>query len=84
MKPEWVGTDDKGYKNIDMSRLPVLLVGSVQALKAENDELRERVKALEAGRRPLVSGFGEGGVGLGLMALAGAVIISRRKRSPAL
>jgi hypothetical protein len=83
VKPEWVGTDDQGFKNLNTNDLPVLLVDSVRTLKIENDELRDRVRALEAGRRPMISGFGEGGIGIGLFAIAGAVLISQRRRSAA-
>ncbi len=86
--PEWVGTDDDGFKTVDRGGLDVFLVDAVQALKrknddlkVDNDDLRQRVKALEAGRRPLVSGFGEGGIGVGLLAIACAVAITRRKPS---
>jgi endosialidase-like protein len=83
--PEWVSTDDRGYKTVNRDDLPVMLVASVQSLKAENDELRERVKALEAGRRPLTSGFGEGGVGVGvgLVLALGAYALSRRRLASA-
>jgi hypothetical protein len=80
VKPEWVGVNDDGFKTINMSHLPVMLVDGVRALKIENDDLRERVKALESGRRPMISGIGEGGIGLGLLAVAGGVVVSRRKR----
>jgi hypothetical protein len=81
VKPEWVGVNDDGFKTINMSHLPVMLVDSVRTLKMENDDLRERVKALESGRRPMISGLGEGGIGVGLVAVAGAaMLISRRKR----
>jgi hypothetical protein len=86
--PEWVGANDKGFKTVNRGGLDVMLVDAVQALKLKNDELRfdnddlhQRVKSLEAGRRPLVSGMGEGGIGLGLCAIAGALIVTRRKRS---
>ncbi len=83
MKPEWVGVDDKGFKTINTSGIEIMLVDSVRGhLKAENDDLRERVKSLEAGRRPMISGLGEGGLGIGLAAVAGAaVVITRRRRS---
>ncbi len=87
VKPEWVSVNDDGYKTIDNTRLPVMLVDSVRTLKMENDDLRlrsanqeDRIKSLEAGRRPLVSGLGEGGIGFGLCAIAGALIVTRRKR----
>jgi hypothetical protein len=56
-----------------------MLVDSVRTLKIENDELRGRVNLLEIGRRPMISGIGEGGIGLGLAALAVAVVVGRRK-----
>jgi hypothetical protein len=80
VKPEWVGVDDQGFKTLNTTRLQIMLVDSVRTLKTENDELRDRVKALEAGRRPLISGMGEGGLGIGLVAIAGALIVSRRRR----
>lgn len=79
--PEWVGANDKGFKTVDKKGLDVMLVASVQALKRENDGLRARVNSLEAGRRPMISGVGEGGIGLGLVAIAGALVITHRKRS---
>jgi hypothetical protein len=66
---------------IDPLQLAALEVESIRTLKTENDDLRERVKSLEAGRRPLISGFGEGSFGFGLMAVAGAVILTRSRRS---
>jgi hypothetical protein len=80
VKPEWVGVDDQGFKTLNTTGLQVMLVDSVRELKMENDELRERVKSLEAGRRPLISGVSQSGIGLGLLALAGAVVVARRKR----
>jgi hypothetical protein len=98
VKPEWVQVDASGFKTVDYTKYPIMLVDSVRTLKLENDalkaesnelkaeseNLRDRVKALEVGRRPMMSGFGEGGIGLGLLALAGAVVATRRKRSDAL
>jgi hypothetical protein len=81
--PDWVTEDNKGFKTITTRGIDAMLVESVRTLREQNDELRDRVKALEAGRRPLISGFGEGGVGLGLLAVAGALVATRRKRSDA-
>jgi Chaperone of endosialidase len=81
VKPEWVGVDDQGFRTLDTTKFQVLLVDSVRTLKEQNDALRERVKLLEDGRRPMISGVGEGGIGLGLLAIAGAVVVGRRKRS---
>lgn len=79
VKPEWTGVDEQGFKNVNMSDLPVLVVDSIRTLKLQNDELRERVQLLEAGRRPTLSGFGAGWIG-GLVAVAGALAVSRRRR----
>lgn len=81
--PGWVHTDEGGFKSLSMTQVEGLEVESIRTLKAENDELRERVKALESGRRPMVSGFGEGFIGLGMAAIAGAIVFTslRRKRA---
>jgi hypothetical protein len=81
--PQWVRVNESGFKNVDPDARTVLglTVEGFRELKMENNELRDRVKSLEAGRRPLVSGMGEGGLGLGLCAIAGAMIVTRRKRS---
>lgn len=77
VKPEWVGVDDQGFKTLNTTSLPVLLVDSVRTLKTENDALRartagleDRIRSLEANRRPMISGVGEGSIGLGLLAVA--------------
>lgn len=87
--PQWVDENSQGVKGIVMSPLQIsaLEVESIRTLKTENDvlqaratELEDRVKSLEAGRRPVISGFGEGGIGLGLLAVAGAIVASLRRR----
>ena len=82
--PQWVRETDKGFLNVDPDArtMVALTVEGFRELKTENDELRQRVQWLEAGRRPMISGVGEGGIGLGLLAVAGAVL-ARRKRSDA-
>ena len=45
--PEAVKTMNDGYKAVDYSRLTALLVEAVKELKAENEDLRARVVALE-------------------------------------
>jgi hypothetical protein len=84
--PQWVHETEKGFKNVDPDARTVvaLTVEAVRELKAQNDELRARVASLEAGRRPTMSRFGEGGLGLGFgVAVAGAAVVMRRKRSDA-
>jgi len=81
--PEWVGTNTEGFKTLDTRGIEgtAMLVDSIRALKFQNDELRDRVKSIEAGRRPLVSGFGEGGIGLGMVGIAGAIVLASRRRA---
>jgi hypothetical protein len=90
VRPDWVTVDDQGFKAVNLKGLEVMLVASVSTLKASNDALRaqaadlqDRVKSLEAGRRPMISGFGEGGIGLGLFAVACAIMVSQRKSGAA-
>jgi hypothetical protein len=97
VKPDWVGVDDKGFKTLNTRGLEPMLVDAVRTLKADNDALRaddgvlraklagveDRLRLLEAGRSPATSGFGGGSVGLGLLALAGAVFASRRRSGSA-
>jgi hypothetical protein len=82
--PDWVSTNEKGMKGVNYNGLFPLLVDSVKTLKSENDELRLRVKSLETTRPVATAGVnGNGLLGLGLMALAGAIVYSRRERKPA-
>jgi hypothetical protein len=90
VRPDWVTVDDQGFKAVNLKGLEVMLVASVGTLKASNDALRaqaadlqDRVKSLEAGRRPMISGFGEGGIGLGLFAVACAIMVSQRRSGAA-
>jgi hypothetical protein len=79
--PEWVGVDKAGFKTINMTGIEPMLVESIRELKTENDALKARIEALEVGRRPALSMFGGNGMlGLGMIAVAGAVVVSRRKR----
>jgi Chaperone of endosialidase len=79
--PGWVGVDQKGFKTLSVQQIEALEVESIRALKAENDDLKERVKALE-GRRPVASNAGGLELGLGGLGLAavGMVVFGRRKR----
>ena len=81
--PAWVGEDSGGYKTltIPQTEFAALEVESIRALKADNDELRARVRALETHRALLGSGMS--GLGLGLCGMAGAIIVARRRRQPA-
>jgi hypothetical protein len=80
--PEWVTTGRDGFKMISTDGLDALEVESIRTLKAENDSLKARVKALEEAGRPVIStntnglGFGIGGLALAL----GVVVVTKRKR----
>ncbi len=41
--PELVSEDEQGYKQIDYSKLPLLLLQAVKELKAENDQLKHEL-----------------------------------------
>jgi hypothetical protein len=80
--PTWVKTDADGFKALTVAQIEGLEVESIRTLKLQNDLLAERVKELESGRRPLVSGIDFNGVGFGVggVAVAGAILVSRRRR----
>ena len=78
--PEWVGVDEKGFKTLNLTGIEPMIVESLRTLKGENDALRDRVTALEARQFVAAAGLnGNGLVGLGLIALAGAIVVSRRR-----
>jgi hypothetical protein len=45
--PEWISTDSSGYKNMTVRGFEALAVEAFKQLKAENNELRARIEALE-------------------------------------
>jgi hypothetical protein len=74
---------DTDVKVVDPSAFTFMLINAVKEQQKAIDEQEARIASLEAGRRPLISGIGEGGIGLGMLAFAGAVVATRRKRSDA-
>ncbi len=46
--PQVIMQDDAGYYSVDYGRLTPLLVEAIKELKAENEELRRRITALES------------------------------------
>jgi hypothetical protein len=79
--PNWVREGNDGFKVLDYRQTEALEVESIRALKAENDALKARVKTIEDARRPFVSMNANGfGLTLGGVAIAGALMVSRRKR----
>ncbi|MFY9643351.1 MAG: tail fiber domain-containing protein, partial [Rhodomicrobium sp.] len=55
--PGWVNTDKDGFKTLSVSQIEALEVESIRTLKMQNDMLAERVRDLESGVRPRVSGI---------------------------
>jgi hypothetical protein len=45
--PEMVSLDKKGFKRVNYSELPTLMLQAIRELKAENDSLRQELKAEE-------------------------------------
>jgi hypothetical protein len=80
--PEWVGVDGKGFKNLNLTGLEPMVVESLRTLKLENDDLRARVRTLEArSTGATVSGFGAGGLlSAACFAMMAAMFIVNRKR----
>jgi hypothetical protein len=66
--PQWVSDDDKGIKHLTIrqNEIEAMEVESIRTLKMQNDALAERVKELETGRRPMISGFDLNGLGFGV------------------
>jgi hypothetical protein len=84
--PQWVHeTPDTGVKNVDPDARTVLAleVESIRTLSARNEALEARIQALEANRRPLISGLTAEGTlfGFGFVGMSCAFFVSRRKRS---
>lgn len=83
--PAWVNEGPDGFKTLTLPsyELTALEVESIRALKADNDELRMRVKSLEVHRSSgwgTAEGWGTAGISLGLLGMVG-VAFAVRKRS---
>jgi hypothetical protein len=46
--PELVSEDEQGYKQVDYSKLPLLMLQAIKELKTENDQLKQVNSALNA------------------------------------
>jgi hypothetical protein len=84
--PDWVVENEKtGMKGIMPSplQLAALQVESFREQQAEIVDLKKRLEALEANRRPLISGLTAEGTlfGVGFVTMAGAFVVTHRKRS---
>jgi hypothetical protein len=49
--PEWIKTNLDGYKQIEPIGVDALLIEAIKELKAENEDLRERILKLERGKQ---------------------------------
>jgi hypothetical protein len=88
--PSWGGESDAGTKGIALPPMQILAleVESFRTLNAkidrqqiDIDELKGQVRALSDARRPVISMNANGaGIGVAGIALAGAFLVSRRKR----
>lgn len=78
--PDWVSTNDQGYKTIDTAGIVPMLVDSVKTLKQQNDDLRGELDSMKRDRRVVVAGnawgFAIGGLALGL----GLVVTQWKKK----
>lgn len=86
--PQWVDEDKNGMKHllIRQNEIEAMEVESIRTLKMQNDSLSERLRELERGRRPTVSGFDVNGLGFGVGGLGvavGGLAFARRKREDA-
>jgi hypothetical protein len=85
--PNWVKDDGyttpdgEKYRTLELRQIEALEVESIRTLKAENDALKARMRALETGPGLVVSSVNGLGFGIGGLALAGAIVFTRRKRS---
>lgn len=84
--PAWVKEDPKsGFKIVDTTGVEPLLVESIRSLKAENDQLKRRIQAVESrttSSAGLNGDFGNSGlIGLGLASIACAIGLSKRRNS---
>jgi hypothetical protein len=82
--PEWVTEDSKGIKavNPDPRTMLGVTVEAFRTQQAEIEDLKAEVKALRDAHGPVVSMNANGlGMGVGGLAIAGALFMSRRKRS---
>jgi hypothetical protein len=95
--PDWVGVDGKGFKAIDVHQIEALEVESIRELKLRNDKLQadydkmkasfeDRLSVLEGNGHTKTSGLGflgnnNNGWIFGGLTFAGALVMSRRKKS---
>lgn len=75
--PAWVNEGPDGFKTLTLPsyELAALEVESLRALKADNDELRARVKSLETRR----TGWSTAGISLGLLGMVGMLVMARKR-----
>jgi hypothetical protein len=79
--PTWVRTTFKGTKALNTGEFDALLVESVRTLKTENDALRARLDKIESKSKLAEASMLGGPIGFAGLALVGAMVIKRRRRS---
>jgi hypothetical protein len=88
--PGWVDEGGDGFKTLTIppNHIDALEVEAIRdlkvgndKLKAENEDLRQRVESLESGRR-VIAGMNVNGIGFafGGLVIAGALVYTRRRR----
>jgi hypothetical protein len=83
--PQWVGRDSKGFKSVDPDprTMVALTAEGFRTLKAEDDALKDRVKALENGTHPIAARTGLGGSSgwaFGGLALVSSLVLSKKRK----
>jgi len=81
--PSWVSPNRDGFKTVTMRGFEPMVVESLRALKAQNDQLQARLKAIESSRQLSRAGVLEGPLSLAAFVLAVALVIASRRRSKA-
>ena len=74
-------SEETDIRTVDPSDFTYILINAVQEQQQTIARQEARIAALEAGRRPALAGMNPAGMGgLGLAAVAGAVLASRRQK----
>jgi hypothetical protein len=72
--------EETDIKEVNPSNFTYVLINAVQQQQQIIDRQEARIAALEANRRPLISGVGQSGLGFGLAVVVGAVVVGVRRR----
>jgi len=78
--PGAVRTDADGFKSIDTTGLDSLQVEAFREQQAEINDLRARLKAVEEGRRPMISWNPSWGIFAAGLVIGGVMLVNNRRR----